>query len=1356
MQSGEGVSLHTCTNGASCTATDFAGVPAIGGAQVQGDSSLTDAPALLDPGLNTNVIAGTCRVFRSPATGGSTWSSSSAISRFLAGPTAPACTSSDASIRSLAAGGPAAVTNGSQTSGSTVLYAGLAGGSDGGSSYAGQVFVNTAANVATSSTQWTNIAASAVTNDYNAFNAGGFDISSIAVDPSDGTGRTVYATIMGFGYPHLYRSTNAGTTWTNISANLPDAPANSVVVDPNNPLIVYVALDTGVYAATDVTACVNAATNATGNCWGVLGTSLPNAPVLSLVASKGVNGGVLRAGTFGRGIWQIPLLSAGQALAAVAGFAPSFLTFGTQPVGSTSAAQTVAVTNTGNTALSITSVAISSGFAETDTCSGTSLTVGASCTLSVIFAPTAAGATSGSVLVYSNVSGGYATLPLSGTGQGVASLHLSPVSLPFPVTSVGATSASQTITVSNSGTGSANLTTPVGSADFPVSATTCGSTLAPGATCTVAVSFAPSQNGPEIGTMSLGDGTVTYAAQLQGNGSGAPNLTISPASVYFGNFAVSGTLAGQQVYLANDGNASTSLGSPSTTGDFGIFQNACPGVLGPGQTCAIIVSYGPSTPGPHTGTFNISDGAGTTHTIPLSGDAYVTTVSFSPTALTFGTTEVGSTSPAQTITMTNTGGNSLALGVLAAAGDFGIVSNTCAGYLNPNQSCTFAVNLTPSADGPRYGSLSLADQYTVHNILLSGNGHGTPSVAVNPAALSFGTVAINSTSGAQTVTVSNSGTAAIALRPATITGDFFLAANTCGATLAVGGTCTLTINFAPVAQGLRTGTLTVMDALGTHAVALSGNGTGQAIVTLSPAALSFASTAVSATSPTLTVTVNNGGNIAAVLATPVVTGDFNVTSSTCGGTLAPLANCSISLVFRPSAAGVRSGLFSIAEALENHTVTLSGNGLTGALTISPTALQFAGTALGGSTAAQAVVVTNTGNAPVTITAAAVQGDFAATGNCIGIPLAAGTSCTETVTFQPTAVGTRPGTLTLTFTGADTTTLVVPLNGNGTGAFSIVLTPTAVDFGPQLTGTTGAVRNITVSNTGNLSGSLGSITVSGDFQLIANTCGTTLLPQTGCTVSVVFAPSAAGTRNGVLTVASGAGTQTATLTGSGTAPATDTLSTLSLTFGTQLVNTTGATQTVTLTNSGDAALTLVSAQILAGDFTAVNGCGPTLPAHSTCGITVAFAPKSVGTLTGTLQVIDVQHSQAIKLTGNAIGRRRAVRLVLIVHVVAEGVAALVEHDGKMRRSVRLVERIGQLPQHRGIAVHRADVQPVAVGERRQLMIGAEDITRTVDEIEMVGGHDVRLASEIVEGDRRCTRGNAWQGGCGRSTISRPSC
>jgi hypothetical protein len=201
--------------------------------------------------------------------------------------------------------------------------------------------------------------------------------------------------------------------------------------------------------------------------------------------------------------------------------------------------------------------------------------------------------------------------------------------------------------------------------------------------------------------------------------------------------------------------------------------------------------------------------------------------------------------------------------------------------------------------------------------------------------------------------------------------------------------------------------------------------------------------------------------------------------------------------------------------------------------------------------------------------------------------------------------------------------------------AIVLTPTAVDFGTQLTGTTSAVTNVTISNTGSVSSMLGSITISGDFALRTNTCGASLATSTGCTVSSVFTPTSTGTRSGLLTVVDDAGTQTATLTGNGAAGATDTLSPLALTFGQQAVNTASATQPITLTNTGGVPLTLVSARVVAGDFTVTNGCGATVAAHTSCDLNVSFTPKSIGMLTGTLQVTDVQRVQSITLQGTAI-------------------------------------------------------------------------------------------------------------------------
>ncbi|HEY5056413.1 MAG TPA: sialidase family protein, partial [Acidobacteriaceae bacterium] len=345
-----GVNLRYCGKGSACSAADFAGAPTIGFAQVANDDALIDAPVLLDPQLTTSALIGTCRVWRGPAESGATWPGANEVSAELGSGANGVCGVSNAYVRSLAAGGPASAAAAVQDAGSTVLYAGMAGAQDGGAAYAGHLFVDRTAGTASANTSWADAALSTVTNDAanaGVFNPGAFDISSVTADPHDATGMTVYATVMGFGVgganvPHLYRSTNGGASWANITANLPNAPANAVIADPNDANTVYVATDTGVYATGAVTSCVTAA------CWGVMGTSLPNAPAVGLAASAAMatgdgRSGELRVSTYGRGIWEIPLLTAQGPAAAAITLNPASLTFAAQPIGTASAALTIVV-----------------------------------------------------------------------------------------------------------------------------------------------------------------------------------------------------------------------------------------------------------------------------------------------------------------------------------------------------------------------------------------------------------------------------------------------------------------------------------------------------------------------------------------------------------------------------------------------------------------------------------------------------------------------------------------------------------------------------------------------------------------------------------------------------------------------------------------------------------------------------------------------------------------------------------------------------------------------------------------------------------------------------------------------------
>ncbi len=612
-----GVSIRRCANGSACTSIDFAGAPTIGPAQTARDLSLVSVPWLLDPQLSSNVILGTCRVWRGPGVDGALWSSANAISRLLSGSQSSACTTTNPVLRSLAAGGPASNATSAQNAGSQVIYAGMAGTLDGGGSAGGHLFVTQTGDTATSASAWSDVTTSPVTTNsvVSTFNPGGYDLSSIAVDPHDATGRTVYVTVMGFGVAHLYRSTDAGAHWANITRNLPNAPANSVVVDPNDANTVYVAMDTGVYVTTQVTTCE------TSNCWSVYGSGLPNAPVTQLIASATMptgdgRTGELRAATYGRGVWQIPLLTAATPAQPAISVSPASLSFASQAVATASAPQSVTITNTGSAPLTISQIAISqaqlplgpqSEFSETDDCIGTAIAVNQSCTVQVRFVPVATGSRSATMTIYGNVAGGQATIALSGTATAAASVVLTPVSVRFPTTTVNATSPAQNITISNTSSASVNLGAAVVMGDFMISANTCAVTLAANTGCTVAIVFAPTASGSRTGTFTITSGSDTLTASLIGSGVLPATDALGPASLAFAPQQLGTSSTAQHVTLTNTGDvALTLISAQIASGDF-VAVNSCGNSLAAHSSCSVDVIFQPKSVGPATGVLTVSD-----------------------------------------------------------------------------------------------------------------------------------------------------------------------------------------------------------------------------------------------------------------------------------------------------------------------------------------------------------------------------------------------------------------------------------------------------------------------------------------------------------------------------------------------------------------------------------------------------------------------------------------------------------------------------------------------------------------------------------------------------------------------------
>jgi len=708
-----GVSLRICGNGNACAASNFSGPPTIGYAQVANDASLIDPPFLLDPALTADVLIGTCRVWRGPADSTSLWPGSNNISSAFDGSHNTSCGTTDAMVRSLAAGGPTSGAVAAQDAGSTVLYAGMAGPLDGGANFAGHIFANYAAATVGGSTAWTDIAKSAVTNDTadaHLFNPGGFDISSVVADPHDATGMTVYATVMGFAgngtnAPHIYQSTSGGASWSNISSNLPNAPANAVLVDPNDANTLYVAMDSGVYVTTAVGNCTNS------NCWSLYGTSLPNSPVVELAAAAGMTtgdgrSGELRAATYGRGIWQIPLLTATSPAAPAMALNPTGLSFPSQAISTASSAQSITVTNTGNASLTITQVVTSGDFNETDNCIGSAIAAGAACTVQVKFLPAQTGARTGVLTVYGNVAGGQATAVLTGTGTIAAAIILNPISVTYSGTNVGSTSAAQNITISNTGGVTATLQTPSVTANFAITANTCGPTLASDVGCTVSVAFQPTASGTLNGSLSMTDSVGTQTASLTGVGVLPATDALAPLSLSFAAQQLNTASATQQVTLTNSGDTALLLIAAQIAGDF-TAVNSCGNSLSGHSSCSLMVAYVPKSVGPEAGVLTVSD-------------------QYRSQTVTFAPTGVGLIAAAQTVTLSNNGGLPLSIQNIAVTGDFAIVlgSNACVPSLAVGAQCTVQVVFAPNATAVRTGTFTATDNAlsSPQSLQLTGTG----------------------------------------------------------------------------------------------------------------------------------------------------------------------------------------------------------------------------------------------------------------------------------------------------------------------------------------------------------------------------------------------------------------------------------------------------------------------------------------------------------------------------------------------------------------------------------------------------------------------------------------------------------
>lgn len=336
----------------------------------------------------------------------------------------------------------------------------------------------------------------------------------------------------------------------------------------------------------------------------------------------------------------------------------------------------------------------------------------------------------------------------------------------------------------------------------------------------------------------------------------------------------------------------------------------------------------------------------------------------------------------------------------------------------------------PTIAGAETGKVTLNDNAFTGTQTISLGGTGTaPVAAISPAALTFQPQLQNTTSTAQAVVLSNSGTGPLTFSGSGIstTGDF-AETNNCGSALAAGLSCQINVTYTPKVTGAESGSLSVVSNAPTETVTLSGTGVStKPSVSVSPESLAFSPQLLKTKSPSQSVVLTNTGTTKITVTSTSITGDFSKTG-TCTSISAG-KSCTWKVYFTPTAGGTRAGTLTFTLSSGIVSVPLSGTGettATGWLTISPSSLNFSGYSVGDNPS-MTLTVTNTTGVFTGISKITKTGSttFTQTNNC-GTGLAAYATCTITVTFMPTTVGSFSGTLTVTESAGAAHT--IPLSG----------------------------------------------------------------------------------------------------------------------------------------------------------------------------------------------------------------------------------------------------------------------------------------------------------------------------------------
>ncbi|MEA2346467.1 MAG: hypothetical protein QOG62_254 [Thermoleophilaceae bacterium] len=435
-----------------------------------------------------------------------------------------------------------------------------------------------------------------------------------------------------------------------------------------------------------------------------------------------------------------------------------------------------------------------------------------------------------------------------GTGSGRAYITsaapptatAAPASLTFGSRNVGAgPSSSQHATLTNDDPeffvrGDVLQIEPPGSApDFPLSNDGCGAPpnptsvyLAPGGSCGIDVQFEPQASGSRTADLRFNDEAGNSPQLIPVSGTGLdPQANLSPTSVTLPDTNV-GTQSGPStVTVTNNGTDPLLISSITLAGadpgEFELDTHSCVGTLAPGAHCDVDVALHPTTRGNKNAVVRFTDDANNSpQDATLSGLAVDPGISI-PAQTTFSARNVGTVSPAQTVTATNSGQDPLNISTIEVTGgnaaEFSTSNDTCTGAsLNPAQTCTVDVTFAPTTRGPKASTLRFHDNANgnLHDVQLVGAGE-SPALTVTPHdGLDYGLVEFSTQSDPQSLAVENTGPDPITLSAVSVTGpdaaSFAKGADSCeGQTLSPSQACAVEVRFTPASVGTQNASLQI-------------------------------------------------------------------------------------------------------------------------------------------------------------------------------------------------------------------------------------------------------------------------------------------------------------------------------------------------------------------------------------------------------------------------------------------------------------------------------------------------------------------------------------------------------------------